>query len=206
MSDPAWKYPNPRGLLVDLDGTLYSAKPLKLVMGLELLLTGLPKLQKIRAFRKEHEALRESAEDCAGDPFARQLQNAAQKLGCSCAELESVVRHWMVDRPCRWLRFFRNTELLEELANFRLAGGRCALVSDYPARKKLVALNALQLFDEVLANGEPGGPTHLKPNPAGYLEAARRLGVLASECLVIGDRPDADGLAAERAGMAYRKV
>jgi HAD superfamily hydrolase (TIGR01549 family) len=46
----------------------------------------------------------------------------------------------------------------------------------------------------------------LKPWPDGYLLAAERLGVAAAECLVIGDREDADGLAASRAGMAFRRV
>jgi FMN phosphatase YigB (HAD superfamily) len=37
------------------------------------------------------------------------------------------------------------------------------------------------------------------------LRAAEVLGVAPKHCLVIGDRDDADGLAAENAGMAFRK-
>ena len=45
--------------LVDLDGTLYDPRPLKVLMGLELLLLGPGSLGAIRAFRAEHEVLRE---------------------------------------------------------------------------------------------------------------------------------------------------
>lgn len=195
-----------QGWLVDLDGTLYSARPVKLLMGLELLLLGLPQLGRIKAFRREHERLRESQVDCQGDPFARQLERAAAGLGCTADELEVVVRHWMVERPCRWIRRFRNKSLLEEICAFRATGGQCALVSDYPALQKLKALEARDLFDVIVANGEPGGPSQLKPDPAGYLEAARQLGLPPEACLVLGDRLDADGAAARAAGIPFRQI
>lgn len=198
MSYAAW--------LVDLDGTLYTARPLKLVMAAELLLLGLPKVATIRAFRHEHERIREEGLDAGGDPFGLQLDLASKELGVSRDALEAVVREWMVRRPCRWLPRFRRGALLEEIAAFRAAGGRTALVSDYPARDKLRALGAETLFDEVVASGEAGGPAQLKPSPSGYLTAAQRLGVAPAECLVIGDRDDADGEAARRAGMGFRQV
>jgi beta-phosphoglucomutase-like phosphatase (HAD superfamily) len=56
----------------------------------------------------------------------------------------------------------------------------------------------------VVASGEPGGPLRLKPHPNGMLQAAEALAVAPVRCLVIGDRDDADGLAARSAGMAFR--
>jgi len=75
-----------------------------------------------------------------------------------------------------------------------------------PARRKLAALGAAALFDAVVASGEPGAPGALKPSPEGYLAAATLHGVAPAECHVIGDREDADGEAARRAGMAFRRV
>jgi HAD superfamily hydrolase (TIGR01549 family) len=92
------------------------------------------------------------------------------------------------------------------VSEFRTAGGKTALVSDYPATGKLRALGALELFDLVVSNGEPGGPSRLKPHPEGYLSAAERLGVEPAHCLVIGDRDDADGQAARNAGMAVHII
>lgn len=112
----------------------------------------------------------------------------------------------MLERPAKWLWLFRRSALLEELASFRRGGGRLVLVSDYPARAKLAALGCGELFDAVVASGEAGGPRWLKPHPDGYLMAAERLGVSPARCLVLGDRVDADGEAARRAGMTFRHV
>lgn len=192
--------------LVDLDGTLYDPRPLKVLMGLELLLLGPGSLGAIRAFRAEHEVLRELELEADEGPFQLQLERAASRLGTTPEALEATVRRWMVERPCRWLPRLRNRPLLEAIEDHRRLGGRAALVSDYPARRKLEALGAAGLFEVVVASGEPGGPRRLKPCPDGYLAAAEGLGVSPAECLVLGDRMDADGEAARRAGMAFHRI
>jgi HAD superfamily hydrolase (TIGR01549 family) len=192
--------------LVDLDGTLYHPKPVKMAMAGQLLLFGAPRLRVIRAFRKQHERIREEGLDGEGDPFALQLRLTAEALGAEVEEVEAVIREWMVKRPGPWLRRFRRRGLLSEIADFRAHGGRTALVSDYPAREKLKALGGDSLFEVVVASGEEGGPKRLKPSPDGYLAAARALGVDPERCLVVGDRDDADGEAARRAGMAFREI
>lgn len=199
-----------KALLVDLDGTLYRAKPVQLAMALELLVVGLHRIPWLRAFRKEHEKMRIEARTVGAEfppsPFRAQLRRTATKLGISEERLEPVVMQWMFERPGKWLKSAIHRVLVDELRAFRKAGGRTALVSDYPARRKLEALGVLDLFDQVIANGETDGLTRLKPDPDGYLLAAQRLGVAPEDCLVIGDREDADGLAAERAKMAFRLV
>ncbi|MBI4950527.1 MAG: HAD-IA family hydrolase [Myxococcales bacterium] len=189
--------------LVDLDGTLYHPLPVKLAMAAELALTGWGAVAVVRRFRKEHEAVRDEG---ARDPFRAQLERTAAALGRDLARVESVIDAWMHARPGKYVRWFRRRPLLAAIAAFRTAGGRTALVSDYPARKKLAALGAEALFDAVVAAGEPGGPERLKPDPDGYLRAAERLGVPAGRCLVLGDRDDADGAAARAAGMDFRRV
>lgn len=199
-----------KAFLVDLDGTLYRARPVQLAMGLELVVFGLLRIPWLRAFRKEHEAMRLEAITIGSEfppsPFRAQLRRTAVKLGIAEERLEAVVSHWMFERPGRWLKQAINRALIDELRSFRAAGGRTAVVSDYPARRKLEALGLLELFDVIVANGETEGLTRLKPAPDGYLLAAERLGLAPGDCLVIGDRQDADGLAAERAKMAFRLV
>jgi HAD superfamily hydrolase (TIGR01549 family) len=207
--------------LVDLDGTLYHAAPVRLCLALELLLMGRQWLGAIRTFRQCHELLR-SAQDGGregpgervppgegvpgSDPYRQQLAMTARRLGLDPAALEAGLAEWMQRRPGKWLALFRRRRLLAQIAAFRQQGGRTALVSDYPARLKLTALGAAALFDVVVASGEPGGPRRLKPDPHGYLLAAQRLGVPPAACLVIGDRDDADGEAARRAGMRFCRV
>jgi FMN phosphatase YigB (HAD superfamily) len=193
-----------RAWLVDLDGTLYAPVPVKLLMGAELAFTGWSAAPVLKRFREEHERVRELGLE--GDPFVLQMERTAEALGRPVADVEGHVRDWMIERPGRWLAAFRRRALLDEIGAFRRAGGRTALVSDYPARRKLEALGATALFDAVIAAGEPGGPTRLKPHPDGYLRAAAALDVEPTACLVIGDREDADGAAARSAGMAFRRI
>ena len=193
--------------LVDLDGTLYRPTAVKLAMGAELLWAGRGAIAILRRFRHEHEALRKhGVPEEGGSPFEVQLDRTAQGLGVDRAEVEQLVREWMIRRPGRWIRRFRRRALLDEIAAFRAQGGKTALVSDYPAQDKLIALEASALFDIIVANGEDGGPATLKPSPDGFLAAAERLAVPPNRCLVIGDRDDADGAAARSAGMVFRLI
>jgi HAD superfamily hydrolase (TIGR01549 family) len=198
--------------LVDLDGTLYSQRPVRLAMACELACFGLPALRVIRKFRQLHEEMRQSQASSPNlhpseiRPYDEQLARTSEELKIPLAGVSRTIEVWMHSRPGKWLWIFRRRRLLKEIKEFRAAGGRTAIVSDYPATTKLTALRAASLFDVVVANGESGGPSQLKPSPQGYLLAAERLGVLPKNCLVIGDRDDADGLAAKQAGMAFRKV
>lgn len=192
--------------LVDLDGTLYTARWVKLAMAAELLLLGWAAISTLRRFRHEHERLRDHPGADTESPFSTQLARTAEGLGLDVNIVQRRVESWMVERPGKWIRMFRRTPLLDEIASFRERGGRTALVSDYPARRKLEALGSVELFDVVVANGEPNGPRRLKPDPDGYLRAAERLGIEPARCLVIGDRDDADGEAARAAQMQFRRV
>ncbi len=198
--------------LVDLDGTLYTARWVRLAMAAELALFGWSAVATLRRFRHEQEAQR--SELSAGtalapthaSPFAAQLARTAEALGIPVARVEGLVRDWMFLRPKKWIRRFPRKALLEELRSFRAQGGKTALVSDYPALEKIRALDAEHLFDVIVASGEEHGPRRLKPDPEGYLKAAQLLAVEPTRCLVVGDRDDADGAAARAAHMGFRLV
>jgi FMN phosphatase YigB (HAD superfamily) len=198
--------------LVDLDGTLYTARWVRLAMAMELSLFGWAAVKTLRRFRHEQEAQR--AELIAGgalaithsSPYAAQLARTAAGLSIPVEQVERVVHDWMFLRPKKWIRRFPRRSLLEELRVFRAQGGKTALVSDYPALHKIRALEAEHLFDVIVASGEEHGPSRLKPHPEGYLRAAELLKVEPIRCLVVGDRDDADGAAARAANMGFRLV
>jgi FMN phosphatase YigB (HAD superfamily) len=192
--------------LIDLDGTLYRSLPVKVAMGIELCFASRHVRRVIRAFRREHEALRLAESSSDTSPFEAQLARTAEQLSRPNEDIRAIVDDWMFARPRRWLHRFRRRKLLAEIACFRANGGRTALVSDYPARAKLAALEATDLFDVVVANGETTMSYLLKPSPQAFVFAAHQLGVRCDECLVLGDRLDADGLAANHAGMAFRHI
>jgi FMN phosphatase YigB (HAD superfamily) len=180
-------------------------------MAAELLVCGPHRIRAIQRFRREQERMRRELCNATGRssavcPYRAQLDRAAVALGCTADWLAPVIQEWMERRPGKWLKLFCRRQLLAEIGGFRAAGGKTALVSDYPAAAKLAGLGVGDLFDVVVASGEEGGPLALKPDPAGYLLAAQRLGLEPARCLVIGDRDDADGEAARRAAMAFRLV
>jgi HAD superfamily hydrolase (TIGR01549 family) len=205
--------------LLDLDGTLYRARWVKIMMAAELALDGFRAARSLRRFRREHELIREQQAESeqqgshgreegklAPNPFQLQLARAAGSLDMDQEALQIIVERWMIERPGKWLARFKRHELFDDIRTFRAGGGKTALVSDYPARSKLRALGATQLFDVVVASGEPGGPQRLKPHPEGYLRAAESLGVAPERCLVLGDRDDADGAAARAARMSFQLI
>jgi HAD superfamily hydrolase (TIGR01549 family) len=195
-----------RAWLVDLDGTLYHAAPVRLAMAVELIATGGPSIGCIRQFRKEQERMRLEMTDVVDNPFSLQIESTARALGRDENDVRRIVEKWMFRRPGKWIRLMRRRSLLRRIESFRRQGGRTALVSDYPAQAKLTAMRIAHLFDHVVANGEVGQPMRLKPWPDGFLLAAERLGVAPTECLVLGDRLDADGESARRAGMAFERI
>jgi len=174
-------------------------------MAAELVTFGRHAVTTLRQFRKQHELLRENPPD-AMDPYRTQLERTAEALEHDLEAVAGVVTEWMHVRPGRWIRMFRRRTLLAEIEEHRNGGGKTALVSDYPATKKLDALGLTSFFDVVVASGEANGPRRLKPDPEGYLLAAKALSVDPSRCLVIGDREDADGAAARAASMSFRLI
>jgi len=197
-----------RAWLCDLDGTLYRAGGVKWRMALELTLTGPQHIPLLRAFRHAHEALRseqidDPALEFSPSPFDEQLRRVG---GPAQERARQVVLDWMVERPGKWLRRALRRALVEDIQTFRAQGGLTAIVSDYPARRKLEAMGLSEMFDVVVASGEHTTLRRLKPAPDGYLQAASELGISPAECLVLGDRQDADGEAARRAGMPFRLI
>lgn len=205
-SDPAIK-----AWLVDLDGTLYAPRPVQLAMAAELLLSGPHRISVLRAFRHHHEALRHELGSSSElqflpSPFDEQLRRTADNERINVKLLRQLVNGWMIARPGKWLRLTRRRKLLRAIGEFHVRGGKTAIVSDYPAEQKLAALGCRQLFDLVVSNGEHPRLTRLKPAPDGMRIAAQELGVSPEECLVIGDRDDADGAAARAAGMSFHLI
>jgi HAD superfamily hydrolase (TIGR01509 family) len=192
--------------LIDLDGTLYRQKPVRAVMALQVALQGRSVVPVIQEFRREHERLHHVSLPAGANPFELQIERTADRLCVDSEDVQEIIEQWMFVRPLPWLRLFRRRQLLGQIAKFRARGGKTAVVSDYPASRKLAAMGIAGQFELVVAAGEPDGPHQLKPSPAGYLLAASTLGVGPDECLVIGDRADVDGEAARRAGMHYWQV
>jgi len=194
-----------RGVLFDVDGTLYRQSLLRACMALELLTMPIVSRGRarrhwraIRAYRQAQESLRASGG--SGTPGDRQIAAAAARSGMSESDVRQLVDTWMQTRPLKYLRWCRMDGIVELLDLIDAAGVRAGVLSDYAAEAKLAALGLEGRFSPVLSASDPAIGA-LKPNPRGFLHACRVWGLRPAEVLMVGDRADADAAGAAAAGM-----
>ena len=194
-----------KAVVMDVDGTMYSQRPVRRHMVLRLAmfalrnpLPGLRTLRCLRAFRQAQEQLRgrkgmRSVAQC-------QIEEAARRSGYSADFITECVHRWMEKAPLAAIRKARYTGLLEFCEWARQAGLRRAVLSDYDPREKLRALEVEDYFPVIACAQDPDIGV-FKPNPAGLWVAVRRLGASPDETVYIGDRPGVDGAVALAAGV-----
>lgn len=193
-----------RGVLFDMDGTLYVQRPVRARMAAELVAfiaanprAGLRTAQVLAAYRHAQESLRGShVEYDAG----QQLAVVVERTGVHHDEATRIVDEWMFERPLKHLPRHKAkgvSELLERLAG---KGVQLGVLSDYAAGQKLRALGVERWFSQVLCAGDPEVRA-LKPAPRGFLVACERWQFEPSQVLMVGDRVDVDAAGATAAGM-----
>lgn len=187
-------------VVFDVDGTLYHqgrlrVRMLALVMA-EAALTANWRLPRtLHAFRRCHEAL---GRQQASDFLSRQYRLTAEHCRCTPAEVRAIVEEWMERRPLPHLRAYRYLGIDRLFHALAQAGKTIAILSDYPARAKLEALDLKADLIVAATDPEVG---QLKPHPAGLNHILSLTGASPRRALMIGDRPDRDGEVARRAGM-----
>ncbi|MCK9374516.1 MAG: HAD family phosphatase [Syntrophobacterales bacterium] len=193
----------PQAVIFDVDGTLYDQRRLRLWMLREMFrcvlsqparLAELRILWLFRTMREKHAA------EAAADLESRQYAWAAQAAGVSPEKVRDVVKYWMFERPLAYLRSCRYPGAQALFSQFQEQGIPIGVFSDYPALDKL---RTLELTAQVVVSATCPEVSRLKPDPAGLLVAAAKLGAPPPECLFIGDQEAKDGECARRAGMPH---
>jgi phosphoglycolate phosphatase len=187
-------------VIFDVDGTLYDQRKLRLVMLRELAAhalktRSLKTIQTLRTFRHVREAL---GEQPGADFMHLQYAQTAAHHGTSIEAVRAMSMEWLEERPLPFLAACRYPHLQSLFTALRAGGKQIAAFSDYPAKEKLKALG-LQAAPVVCATDLD--IARLKPDPLGLQMILKRCGVQAERTLMIGDRFDRDGAAAERAGV-----
>jgi FMN phosphatase YigB (HAD superfamily) len=191
-----------KGVIFDLDGTLYHMKwymkPL-MTVGLFPHFFRLPRYISVRD--------RFAGKDLgSGDAL---MQAIAQELARETpGATPQGMRGWITDhfyaRFVAVMPLMRGSRkgLRETLSLLRNKGVMVAVLSDYArVEQRLAGLGiGADLFD-LLASAESSGA--LKPTVRPFLEIARAWNLNPAHILVIGDREDTDGAAAENAGMQF---
>ena len=189
-----------RGVIFDLDGTLYSLRRLKFWMALDLW-RSVSLLRRVNASR---DAIRETIFPDKGALRAELYGELACRANTTIARAEawydgefmsafvSVLARHAVVRPGL-------AALLERL---RGRGIRTAVISDFGRVGERVSALGLDaaLFDDLVAAEDHGV---LKPSDVPFAAVARRWGLDAAEIAVVGDREDLDGSSALAAGMEF---
>jgi len=154
-------------------------------------------LRVIRAVRRAREQL--SLGDAQG--VSRELYaRPARRLGLTVSEVEAVVETWMHERPLRYLPACRFPDVQLLFSDLRSSGRTIAVLSDYPAERKLAALG---LAADLVVSSVDTTVDRFKPNPAGLRRILALTGAKPDECLLIGDRDELDGECARRLGVPF---
>ncbi len=125
------------------------------------------------------------------------LERTSLITGIPPEKVAQIVQEWIEIRPLAYLKACRYPGLTKVFQSLRSRGIKIGVFSDYPASQKLKAMD-LEADFVISAEDEVVGV--LKPNPRGLMLLMERAQTSPSKTLMIGDRIDRDGEAAQRAG------
>jgi putative hydrolase of the HAD superfamily len=188
-----------RLVVFDVDGTLYRQQSIRLRMARDILLHALWQcdfnvITVLATYRRIKERL---SEEQVIDFERVLIAETATATANSPDTVRAIASEWIDRRPLRYLAACRYPELLRLFAGLRREGKSIGVLSDYPVKEKLLAL---ELTANHMVSASDEGIGLLKPHPRGLEALITAAGVTARETVMIGDRADRDGLAARRAG------
>jgi putative hydrolase of the HAD superfamily len=189
-----------RLVVFDIDGTLYDQRGLRFCMLREMLLASVRcrDTQFIRILRV-YRRIREELGDSLHEDFEQELiSRTAASVGCSRERVRSAAEEWLERRPLPHLIRFRYPKLQELFRGLRQHGKKIGIFSDYPARRKL---ESLELDADIVVCAGDQDVGVLKPHAKGLHVLMSRAAMKPAETLMIGDRPERDGLAAKAANV-----
>lgn len=197
-----------KGIVFDVDGTLYSQLPLRVIMAALLVLHHLVqpshfvrRLKIITSYRRAQEELRYLRLEnrrC----HQEQLRRAAEASGENAEYIEKTVTTWFEEKPLPYLSLCRRRGVVEVVKKLWQMNITLGVLSDYPAREKLRAMGIEEYFSVVVSASDPD-VVGFKPGGNGFRVTAEKMGLHPSEVLYVGDRPEVDGVGASRAGMDF---
>lgn len=187
-------------VVFDVDGTLYDQQALKIRLARDMVFHAildrdLSFLSVIRTYRRIRERL---GEEEVGNFQSVLIAQTVASTGCTEEKVLDIVAEWIEQRPLPYLKACRYPGLAELFAGLKRCGKTIGIFSDYPGRAKLAALG---LAADFIVSAQDDGIGLLKPHPRGLEFLMTEAGACAATTVLIGDRSERDGLAAQRAGV-----
>lgn len=195
---------NISAVIFDLDGTLYDNKRLPI----RLVLADIPNMFVLATERKARKAL-----------MGIDYGDASRTYDALFAKMAELKKSLTVEKARRWYQdrympaqvallamYYTPRPCVDELLNtLKDAGIKTLLYTDYGhAKEKLEALNIdPAMFDIIASAPKMGG---LKPCKESITRLLEQNGLNPESCLMVGDRDDTDGAAAQSVGMRFYNV
>lgn len=187
-------------VIFDVDGTLYNQQLLRLYMMLELLKHTVMQLDlSIFSIIKNYRKIREQVgEDELFDFEQHLIHKTSHVTGFDKEKIISTVNIWIEKKPLKYLKCCKYDGLDALFSALKRKGKLIGILSDYRADRKMVALG---LNADFIVHAGDKSVNVLKPHPKGLLFLMSEAQVSAKNTLLIGDRNDRDGAAADRASI-----
>lgn len=189
------------GYILDVDGTLYDQRRVRLAMLCRLASHYLRHPLQLREglalyrFRRLREM--PAWKDSSFDELFAELEKSVRLPAARCAQ---VIRYWMFQVPLDLLESFAYRDVISFVNGEHGRGKRVIVYSDYPAEEKLDVLGLC--CDSMYVFGR-GGVDEQKPSPRVMERILRETALAPDGLLYVGDRDEKDGASAKLAGTDY---
>jgi HAD superfamily hydrolase (TIGR01549 family) len=199
-----------KAVIFDMDGTLYFQKPFRIRMLLYLVghvlshpssIGDLFIIKKYRNVREHWDMDVLGLEAKKGENLDDiQYEYVAKLKKTTKDRVKNVVEFYMHEVPLKLLYRYRDNELAEIIDKLHVANIKIVVYSDYPAEDKLKALG-IKADCCYCSSDERIGT--MKPDPKGLGVILNELCLEHDQVLMVGDRYEKDGLAAEGNKIDY---
>lgn len=191
-----------RLVILDVDGTLYRQRPLRIRMLFRLLSYFLIRPYYWKSFYWLHR-FRSMRERIPSGPYGEPLESyqyriVADAMRIDPQQVRQVVARWIHEEPLPYLKACKYREIDSFLQGLSSRGISYTFYSDYPLKEKLRAMDIP--FSNAFSS-EDADIDRMKPDPAGLEHIRALYGLEPAQCLMIGDRHEKDGKCAEAASM-----
>jgi FMN phosphatase YigB (HAD superfamily) len=193
--------PPVRGVIFDLDGTLYDMSwYLRPLFFLRLFRSGM-RLTRFFHIRETFAGKDLGSQQALIDALSAEV---SRQEGSDRDEIRSWIQGPFYATFVAIMPFFRHSRpgIVPMLASLREKGVRLGVLSDYDrVKERLEKLSIPPSLFDTIASSEAAGA--LKPNSRPYAAIAVQWGIEPGSVLVVGDREDTDGAAAADSGMRF---
>ncbi len=196
---------NTKGIIFDLDGTLYHIKWYMKIMFALFLFPKWHLLTRYMSIRKNYSG----KEIGSGDELLRSLAKDLSKS--SKPHNSDVMLSWIINNfyPTfvKVMLYMKGSrpQLNETLVSVKNKGYKLAVLSDFAyIKERLVGLNIpADIFDTLLSSESEGS---LKPCAGPFLKITKTWQIAPADIVVVGDKDDTDGMGASNSGMSFLQI